>query len=317
MEKRYQVFISSTYRDLHVERQELIRALLELDCIPAGMELFPASDDDAWTLIKRVIDESDYYLVISAGRYGSQHPETGVGYTEMEYDYAISQNKPTIAFLHNDLSSLSVERSDTDPSDKEKLAGFREKMQKKVIKEWSSAEMLAGVASRSIVQLIKQKPGVGWIRADHAQDPRVEAEISQLRLKVAEQARELESAKVVSVAEKGATKAFTSIPGVNKALKYIGAKFGNEKAPDILFDVFRCLYEEKEGSSRSYLKLSLVAGRMAARVQIEPQVAEDILYSLSSEGAIDVDHDDDLVFNEKVVNAFREMRIQRSISGAH
>ena len=60
MEKRYQVFVSSTYDDLREERAEVIQALLELDCIPAGMELFPAGDDEQWKVIRRVIDESDY-----------------------------------------------------------------------------------------------------------------------------------------------------------------------------------------------------------------------------------------------------------------
>ena len=36
-----------TYKDLAEERKEVIHALLELDCIPAGMELFPATDEDA------------------------------------------------------------------------------------------------------------------------------------------------------------------------------------------------------------------------------------------------------------------------------
>jgi hypothetical protein len=53
MDKKYQVFLSSTYKDLIVEREEVIQALLELDCIPVGMELFPAAADDQWTLIKK------------------------------------------------------------------------------------------------------------------------------------------------------------------------------------------------------------------------------------------------------------------------
>lgn len=52
-----------------------MQALLELDCIPSGMELFPAADDDQWTLIKRVIDDCDYYIAIIAGRFGSAGPE--------------------------------------------------------------------------------------------------------------------------------------------------------------------------------------------------------------------------------------------------
>src|SRR5258708_5384955 len=107
MDKRYQVFVSSTYEDLRAERQEVMQALLELDCIPSGMELFPAANQDQWSLIQRVIGECDYYIVISAGRYGSIGP-TGQSYTEMEYRYAISINKPTIAFLHNDPLLISA-----------------------------------------------------------------------------------------------------------------------------------------------------------------------------------------------------------------
>lgn len=49
MEKRYQVFVSSTYADLKEERQHVLQALMEMDCIPAGMELFPAADEEQKT----------------------------------------------------------------------------------------------------------------------------------------------------------------------------------------------------------------------------------------------------------------------------
>ena len=62
MDKRYQVFVSSTYEDLQAERREVMQALLALDCIPTGMELFPAADEESWTLIKRFIAGCDYYL---------------------------------------------------------------------------------------------------------------------------------------------------------------------------------------------------------------------------------------------------------------
>ncbi|HSP50009.1 MAG TPA: DUF4062 domain-containing protein [Pseudolabrys sp.] len=82
MDKRYQVFVSSTFADLKDERQAVLQALLSLDHFPAGMESFLASDDDAWTLIKGVIDDSDYYVLVFGGRYGSTN-HAGVGYTEM------------------------------------------------------------------------------------------------------------------------------------------------------------------------------------------------------------------------------------------
>lgn len=78
MEKRYQIFISSTFRDLIDERQAVLKSILELDHMPAGMELFPATYDTAWDLIKDVIDASDYYVLIIGGRYGSLDGE-GIG----------------------------------------------------------------------------------------------------------------------------------------------------------------------------------------------------------------------------------------------
>src|SRR5687768_5362627 len=111
IERRYQVFVSSTFQDLQEERQEVMQALLELDCIPAGMELFPAANSDQWTLIKKVIEDCDYYIAISAGRYGSIGPE-GIGFTEMEYRYAVEKLKPVIGFLHRDLSALTTARSE-------------------------------------------------------------------------------------------------------------------------------------------------------------------------------------------------------------
>src|ERR1700683_1236401 len=105
-ERRYQIFVSSTYLDLIEERQAVTAALLQLNAFPSGMELFPAADDDAWTLIKRVIDEADYYLLIVAGKYGSVDPADGLSYTQKEYEYAVSKGKPVMAFLHADPGSI-------------------------------------------------------------------------------------------------------------------------------------------------------------------------------------------------------------------
>ena len=46
MDKRFQVFLSSTYVDLKDARQAVIQTLMQMDCIPSGMELFPAIDED-------------------------------------------------------------------------------------------------------------------------------------------------------------------------------------------------------------------------------------------------------------------------------
>ena len=99
MDKRYQVFVSSTYADLKEERQHVLQALMEMDCIPAGMELFPAADEEQWEFIKKVIDDCDYYLLIIGGRYGST-TDDGISYTEKEFDYAVENGLKVVALIH-------------------------------------------------------------------------------------------------------------------------------------------------------------------------------------------------------------------------
>ncbi|EIQ1514512.1 DUF4062 domain-containing protein [Vibrio parahaemolyticus] len=69
--KKFQIFVSSTYEDLKDERDQVIKAILEMGHIPVGMEMFSAADEEQWKIIQRQIDESDYYVVIAAHKYGS------------------------------------------------------------------------------------------------------------------------------------------------------------------------------------------------------------------------------------------------------
>ncbi|MFZ1921683.1 MAG: DUF4062 domain-containing protein, partial [Xanthobacteraceae bacterium] len=102
MKRKLQVFISSTYSDLKDERQAAVEAILKAGHIPAGMELFTAGDKSQMVAIERWIDESDVFMLILGGRYGSIEPKTGLSYVELEYDYAVAQRKPTFAVVIND-----------------------------------------------------------------------------------------------------------------------------------------------------------------------------------------------------------------------
>ncbi|HEY0167895.1 MAG TPA: DUF4062 domain-containing protein [Jatrophihabitans sp.] len=166
-QKRYQVFVSSTYLDLKLERKAVIAALLECDAFPARMELFPAADDDAWTLIKRVIDDSDYYLLVIGGKYGSLDPVDDVGYTEKEYDYAVKQGKPVMAFLHAKPEQIPMVLSESTEAMQAKLSAFREKVRSsKHVKFWDGPDSLAGQVALSFNRFIRSYPAVGWVRAD-------------------------------------------------------------------------------------------------------------------------------------------------------
>jgi hypothetical protein len=191
MDKRYQVFVSSTYDDLREERQEVIFALLELDCIPSGMELFPAADEDQWTVIKEVIDDCDYYVVIIGGRYGSLH-SSGKSFTQMEYEYAVSKQKPTIAFLHGNPGDIPADKTEPTNQGKKKLEAFRHLAKTTVVKYWSSPADLGSKVSRSVGQLIKRHPATGWVRANDAAEVAA-PEILRLRERIDELQAQLDN----------------------------------------------------------------------------------------------------------------------------
>jgi hypothetical protein len=174
LKRRYQVFVSSTYEDLIVERQHVTQALLETKCIPVGMELFPAASVEQWELIKHVIDECDYYFVIIAGRYGSVN-ESGVGYTEMEFDYAIGTGKPVIGFYHKDPNSLPGTKLERTDEGRKCLKAFTEKVKKRLCRSWNSADELGSAVKSAIISELDLNPQPGWIRANEVQSsPMVE-----------------------------------------------------------------------------------------------------------------------------------------------
>ena len=105
MEKRFQVFVSSTYSDLKDEREKVIHELTRVGFIAVGMEQFPATDEEQLEYIQKIIDESDYYVVIIRGKYGSLTSD-GLSFTEKECDYALETKKPVLEPIRKEVESL-------------------------------------------------------------------------------------------------------------------------------------------------------------------------------------------------------------------
>lgn len=179
MSKKYQVFVSSTYQDLREEREQVIRAVLEMGHIPVGMEMFSAADEEQWKIIARQIDEIDYYALIIAHRYGSMTPE-GLSYTEKEFDYAVSKGVPILGFVIDESSAWPNDRCEKDVKAKARLDKFKGKVKQRLVQFWSSKEDLHGKFSISLMKAITANPRVGWIRANHVATPEVVNELSRL-----------------------------------------------------------------------------------------------------------------------------------------
>jgi hypothetical protein len=166
--KKYQFFVSSTFSDLADERQLAVKAILDSDHIPSGMELFPAIDMEQFEYIKKVIDECDYYILIIGARYGSTDKD-GVSYTEREFDYAVLTGKTVIALIHNDIDNLPKKDFDDDPKLTERLKVFRDKVKNgRMVKLWKNRDQFIAALMQAIPKAISVYPAVGWIRGDQA-----------------------------------------------------------------------------------------------------------------------------------------------------
>lgn len=192
MAVKYQFFVSSTYEDLREEREQVLKATLEMGHIPVGMEMFSAADKEHWKIITRQIDECDYYAVIVAQRYGSV--VDGISYTEKEHDYAISKNIPVLGFIIEDDALWPTDRVDTDPDQKLSLEDFKTKMKRKPVGFWSSATDLYGQFSIALMKQITSTPRPGWQRATDGIGPDVVNELSRLSSENAELRKQLQDA---------------------------------------------------------------------------------------------------------------------------
>lgn len=189
MDKKYQIFVSSTYEDLKEERDQAIKAILEMGHIPVGMEMFSAADDEQWQLIARQIEATDYYIVIIAHRYGSE-TETGLSYTEKEYDYAKEMGIPTLGFIIDDKASWPSDQVDKSDDKKKKIDKFKSKVMAKPVHFWQGKDDLHGKISISLMKAMNTNPRVGWTRTDATVGANVTKELTRLSIENSELRKE-------------------------------------------------------------------------------------------------------------------------------
>lgn len=176
-EIKYQVFISSTYEDLRHEREEVIKTILIMGHIPIGMEMFKASDETSWDIIKRKIDETDYFALIIAHKYGAIFGPDGKSFTEKEYDYAIEKNIPVLAFLIDPQTPWPPQNIETNAATK--LDVFKNKVLQKNVNRWKDSKDLSSQVALSLQEQFNVKPRPGWVRGDQIPSLKMVTELAQ------------------------------------------------------------------------------------------------------------------------------------------
>ena len=167
--RKFSIFISSTYEDLKKERQALLGVALENNFIPVGMEQFHAAPTSQWNVITKMIDECDFYLLVIGGRYGSIDEETGISYTEKEYNYAKTKGMPVLVLI-KESSAITESEKDTGDDKYEKmkrLDEFRERVKndRNTVDFFTDINSLKYVTSPTFRNAINYAgDDAGWVR---------------------------------------------------------------------------------------------------------------------------------------------------------
>lgn len=167
--RKFSIFISSTYEDLKEERQALVGVALENNFIPVGMEQFHAAPTSQWNVITKMIDECDFYLLIIGGRYGSIDEETGISYTEKEYNYAKTKKLPVLVLI-KESSAITESEQDTGGDryvKMQKLDEFRKRVKndKNTVDFFTDLHSLKYAASPAFRNAIDYADdNAGWVR---------------------------------------------------------------------------------------------------------------------------------------------------------
>lgn len=174
MKRRLQVFISSTYKDLLSERQAAVSAILKAGHIPAGMELFTSADRSQMETIEQWIDESDVYMLILGGRYGSVEPSSRISYTELEYDYAVQQGKPLFAVVVTEPCLEAKIRANgstfMEKENPKELSLFRQKVLSNISSFFDDPKDIKLCVHETLADFASNRSLKGWVQADEVID---------------------------------------------------------------------------------------------------------------------------------------------------
>ena len=166
-QKKYSVFISSTYEDLKEEREAVMSTLLRHGFFVSGMEIFPASCLKQFEYIKRTMDDCDYFVLIICGKLGTICEDTNISYTEIEFKYALENNMPIHIFYYDPIKSLLKKKRESDTERQRLFNEFRNiALKDKLAKPWKNIDELQFWVLDSLMSARAHVKRDGWVRGN-------------------------------------------------------------------------------------------------------------------------------------------------------
>ncbi len=163
--KRYQVYISTTYPDMQSARQALMLPMLDLGLMPMGMDMHSSESHNLMPVVQRMIDDSDYFVILLGGRYGTLSP-LGLSYTHREYIFAATKRKPVVSFIHDDPLNLPPDVREPSREGQVRRDDFARLLENKTLSfRWRDESELAARVAKVMPDVMRQYPAPGWMQA--------------------------------------------------------------------------------------------------------------------------------------------------------
>lgn len=151
----WRIFVSSTKEDLIPYREAFETVLTGMEHIPLGMEYFVSSPDSPIDVCLATVRRSQLYIVIVGMRYGSIEEGSGKSFTELEYDEAVKNKIPVLAFIIDE-EQCPILPKFVDVGEKaEKLKQFKAKLNSSyLVSRFASIDNLKQLVEKSVRQAI-------------------------------------------------------------------------------------------------------------------------------------------------------------------
>lgn len=126
-----------------------------MEHIPLGMEYFVSSPDSPIDVCLATVRRSQLYIVIVGMRYGSIEEGSGKSFTELEYDEAVKNKIPVLAFIIDE-EQCPILPKFVDVGEKaEKLKQFKAKLNSSyLVSRFASIDNLKQLVEKSVRQAI-------------------------------------------------------------------------------------------------------------------------------------------------------------------
>jgi hypothetical protein len=304
--KKYQVFISSTYEHMKGIRQAAVESILRAGHIPAGMELFSAGDESQLDVIRRWIEESDIFMLILGGRYGSIEPKSGLSYIELEYEHAQKHDKPYFSLVLSEEGMRLLEQQfgpeARETAQSARYDGFKSRVLSKVSRIVDDEKDVKLCTMESIHNVEDKHSLTGWVRGNDQVD--VQPLLNQVN-KLQETMNELTAENARLKQEIGESTQIKDLAGLSDAvsipIKYVNEFRGYDRDKTVtltwaqLFGLLapKLLEHPSDSLVRTYLTtelLRLVGVDKAYQADMPEQSFQTIKVQLEAMGLVIVDY---------------------------